>query len=100
MPKALRIDDVRPTADGFAIEYTQGNAPLPAAKDGAAYLVNTIQDIKDRLDQIDRDATFDILFNVLLARFRAIDPDMDTAALIRGRVATFDPSTNNVIVVV
>jgi hypothetical protein len=101
MAKALRVDDVRQDPDGkFTIEYSYGDTPLPVGSMRFGIRVNSPQDIKDELDEVDSREATRILFLLIMARFRQVDPDMDTPALIEGRVITFDPTSNNIVTIV
>jgi hypothetical protein len=100
MAKALRVDDVRKDPDGmFTIETTYGTPPLAAGLERVGVRFSDVQDVKDWLADMDERDNRDILLRFLLARFRAIDPDMDTPALIKGRIATFNADSNNMLIV-
>lgn len=100
MAYALRIDDVRQDPDGmFSVDYTEGTAPLPVAAQRKGFRVNGPQEIRDMLDDQSRADLLRVLFLMAMARFRQVDPDMDSPALIEGRTITFDATTNNIVVI-
>lgn len=101
MAKALRIDSYTVGGDNkVTILMTMGNTPLPGAQQRWGFIFNSVQDIKNLLDDVDNREIFDTLFKIGMARFRQVNSPMTNSNLINGKTITFDvtQAANQVVI--
>lgn len=98
MPKAIRIDAVRPDQTGsVTVEYSKGAGPLPPPG-GQALTYSSMAALFEAVKEFEESLPDEHLVFMALASWIKSDPQMATPGLARNKAAQLDLTGSSVVV--